>query len=86
MEIKKNIIQRLLSKYVNWERMWYDPVNTFKSGDKVQLNWKYKYHMTEASSYNENMKQIFIADDIDLDGVVDMTTGEAFHLYWLTKS
>ena len=86
MEIKKNIINRLLDKYINWERMWYNPVNTFKTGDKVKLNWKYKYHMFYASSYDNNMKQVFTVDSIDMDNVVDMVNGEVFNIYWLTKA
>jgi hypothetical protein len=75
------VVRSLIDSYIDWERMWYEPKNKFVKGDKVKLNWKYKYHL-------ENTKQhlVFVFDKIDDDNVVDMECGETYNLYWLTRA
>lgn len=74
------VVRSLIATYVDWERMWYDPKNKFTKGDKVKLNWKYRYH------FNEKDNRIFVFDKIDQDNVVDMADGEVYNLYWLTRA
>lgn len=74
------VVRSLIAMYVDWERMWYDPKNKFTKGDKVKLNWKYRYH------FNKKDNRIFVFDKIDQDNVVDMADGEVYNLYWLTRA
>jgi len=75
------VVRSLIERYIDWERMWYEPKNKFVKGDKVKLNWRYKYHL-------ENTKQHlrFVFDKIDDDNVVYMECGEMYNLYWLTRA
>ena len=74
------VVRSLISMYVDWERMWYDPKNKFTKGDKVKLNWKYRYH------FNKKDNSVFVFDKIDGDNVVDMKFGKTYNLYWLTRA
>tara|TARA_B110000211_G_C13982049_1_gene509875 strand:- start:240 stop:518 length:279 start_codon:yes stop_codon:yes gene_type:complete len=74
------VVRSLIAMYVDWERMWYDPKNNFTKGDKVKLNWKYRYH------FNKKDNRVFVFDKIDQDNVVDMADGEVYNLYWLTSA
>jgi hypothetical protein len=75
------VVRSFIYKYIDWERMWYEPKNKFVKGDKVRLNWRYKYCL-------ENTKQhlVFVFDKINNDNVVDMECGETYNLYWLTRA
>jgi hypothetical protein len=75
------VVRSFIYKYIDWERMWYEPKNKFVKGDKLRLNWRYKYCL-------ENTKQhlVFVFDKIDNDNVVDMKCGETYNLYWLTRA
>ena len=77
-----HVLYMILYAYVDWERMWYEPKNNFKQGDKVKLNWRYWAHLADEN----DMSKRFIFDEIDMDGVVDTKCGETYSLYWLTKA
>jgi len=72
------VISRLLFKYVDWERMWYNPKCKFKKGDKVKLNWKAK-----VMGYKQQESMTFLK--IDKDGVVDTKEKESWNIYWLCR-
>lgn len=73
------VVCRLLARYVDRQRMWYEPVNKFERGDKVKLNWKYIVNLGV-----ENYKpDVWTFDKIDSDDVVDTIEGETYNLYWL---
>ena len=76
------VVCRLLARYVDRQRMWYDPVNKFERGDKVKLNWKYivQFRNDLDSWYKP---YVWTFDKIDADNVVDTVEGETYNLYWL---
>ena len=73
------VVRSLLLKYVDWERMWYNPKNKFKSGDKIKLNWK-----AWVTGYKQITPMTF--KSIDSDNVVDTNEGDTWNLYWLCRS
>lgn len=74
------VVRSLIAMYVDLERMWYDPKNKFTKGDKVKLNWKYRYY------FNKKDNRIFVFHKIDQYNVVYMGAGEVYNLYWLTRA
>jgi hypothetical protein len=73
------VVRRLLYKYVDWERMWYEPKCKFVRGDKVKLNWKYKIFVYDG----KYPKDVWTFDKIDKDNVVDTIEDVTYNLYWL---
>jgi hypothetical protein len=74
------VVCRLLYKYVDRQRMWYEPTNKFVRGDKVKLNWKYIVVFDIDVHYTP---EVWTFDKIDDDNVVDTIEGETYNLYWL---
>jgi len=78
------VVCRLLYKYVDRQRMWYEPKNKFKHGDKVCLNWKYIVNFSDSEDLKTRYNlSVWTFDNIDNDDVVDMIEGETYNLYWL---
>lgn len=73
------VVCSFVKKYVNWERMWYEPTNNFKVGEKIKLNWK-----AISMGYSHNSTMTF--KSIDRDNVVDTFEGDSWNLYWLCRS
>ena len=86
VEIKAFFILRvicsLLYTYIDRQKMWYEPKNKFKRGDKVKLNWKYiVLFRDDLDRYYKPYTLTF--DKIDNANVVDTIEGETYNLYWL---
>jgi hypothetical protein len=81
-EEKKSLIERLIYKYVDWERTWYAPKIKFSKGDVVKPNWKAKSRFGK-----EWLKKwdIMIVESVDKDGVAKMINGSLYNTYWLKK-
>lgn len=78
------VVCRLLYKYVDRQRMWYEPTNKFVRGDKVKLNWKFIVAYSDSESSMKHWKlDVWTFDKIDDDNVVDTIEGETYNLYWL---
>ena len=73
------VMRGLLFKYVDWERMWYNPKCNFKKGDKIKLNWKAK-----VMGYEMEKSMTFLK--VDKDGVVDTKEKDSWNIYWLCRA
>ncbi|WP_445714110.1 hypothetical protein [Flavobacterium sp.] len=76
-----SFFNKLLYKYVDWERMWYNPKCNLKKGDKLKLNWKAKVYFKTNILNDENP----IFKKIDKDNLVYFKSGETCNLYWLSR-
>lgn len=80
-DVISSFFNKLLYKYVDWERMWYNPKCKFKKGDKLKLNWKAKVFFKTNILNDENP----IFKKIDKENLVYFKSGETCNLYWLTR-
>ena len=55
----RKLINKLLFKYVDWERMRYTPKINWRPKDKVRLNWKGRIFGYETSHRNLTIKDIW---------------------------
>lgn len=83
--VMRSFLSNLLYKYVNWERMWYEPKCKFVKGDKVKLNWKAKVYF-RGDLVKPLPTDYMIFDRIDNDNVVDLQDGTTWNLYWLCRA
>lgn len=77
------VVCRLLYKYVDRQRMWYNPANKFVRGDKVKLNWKFIVAYSDWEPMRYWKLDVWTFDKIDDNNVVDTVEGETYNLYWL---
>ena len=83
--VMRSLLSNLLYKYVDWERMWYEPKCKFVKGDKVKLNWKAKVYF-RGDLVKPLPTDYMIFDRIDNDNVVYLQDGTSWNLYWLCRS
>ena len=80
-DVISSFFNKLLYKYIDWERMWYNPKCNFKKGDKLKLNWRARAYFKTNILNDKN--PIFLK--IDKDNLVYFKSGETCNLYWLSR-
>lgn len=85
IEHKVFFIIKILSIYVNIERMYYCPKNKFTYGDKIKYNWKYLVYFKECQNNPQYYtSKRFTFDNIDEhDYIVETIENEIINLYWI---